>query len=936
MGGATTYMSESNLVGLYRELKDAVKNGTVPDHIIFNGELLPEVPDYASKSGLPKLLVLGDFVSDLDSACVAMKPHMSRIANLMDIAVKRNNITYVMSESDRQSIISKYTILQDVYNRKPERILDFYFSILEKVEAENEILEKTEKTANYYSHQSGSAQDEEFENDERSEMQEIWRSTTAEEKSSNEAKLATMQKKMAAHREEIREYEEIATKYLGLLRLWFEENKDMDIGAVFKKFRKYSHTDIFTYLYYDSVSSEKKEKIESMLKHQYEDASKKLAAEQAKSEKDAEKIAKLEDSVKALGNLIEKKGYDKINKLTQKVAKENANRGVSIFIKRFAGLLPGSKEFAQRATDIASSEVLKNIRDVFGRRTKLNIIMDQPSVININGLKVLVSHDPNPDSKMIKKDYANAIKHWLYTTDEKVDLAITAHSFKGFEETYPARNRSADYVHTVVLPPFVDRKALGKAYARGNRTSFVKAIGKMPVSSGFYKISHDGYTFDTEFHTSEYLKMLSEKEHHDQLRALSSNLRSLRPVTITSDMLDEKEKAQILAKLPSELSNRLLNEYLILHGIKPTDKRGIEELRHGITGELSPSHIKSSEIRGLAKELLRTESREPKELKRMNFVVITDTHIGSPGMGMPATQILDGIVNYISKSNNLKEYSLLLLGDNIEGNLRNHQNEANIEKDPLNPERFADFLEQKGYAKGSAQFVKHMNAYKAHLLDITPFQNSDSQADKLLEHIRPLLESSAQKVVAVVEVSGNHPNKTYADRSLDEATKLRRRIEDITGKKIPVRFVPGGDVGVDRVPINGKEFFIIHRMNKDTSGIVDKQGINATVFSGDKHVYRKDIVDNQFMLTSPCLQGRGTFAESIGIPVSDSLRGFTITSLYYDNEHQNPVVSNSRFVTLKELRERGCVPKDNPLISEFETKLKEVNFENKPIKAIRH
>jgi hypothetical protein len=909
LGGGTAYFSQSNMVGLYRELRKSMKNGTVPDHIIFDGEALPKIPNYITRGGRAESLMLGEFVSDMSGAVVSMRPHLGRISSMMDAAGKQDAITYVMGVSDRENVTIKYDLTVYLYNRRPDRLFDLFLTNSEKVAAERDIVRSTSNTIMH-------------------EEQRLESMAGDEKRSGMETRLVDLRKKRQMHEEIASDYNWISGRYVQLIRLWFDEHSDLDMQTVFEKFGKHSENEAFLNLYFESLSAERREETFVAVKSEFDDLNAKLEAERASKAPNAQKIEEMVERVKFLAKMLTKVGHEETEEISKTAGREQMETGSGASIFRFVNMMPGTKSLSVLAQELAMDEMQATIRDAFGRKSRVNIVSERTGTLEVNGLRALVTYDPVGYSKAVRKDNSSGVMHLINAAEQRLDLIVSGHSYKASEEALPWRNRSSDYVYSVTLPPFVDRDRLREAWNTGHKTAFVSAFGNMPVTSGFYKITHDGYGFRTEFFTSEYMRMAAGKEMQRQARMLSAKLARVKPIGISERSIDEGDRAQLASKLPSELNNRLLNILLLTNGIDPSDPEAVSELIRSANGNGAPSAI-HPEVNILSGRLARQMGYIDSKLRRMNFLVLTDTHVGSPGMGEPTTQILDGVVDYVAGLKGFGPYSLLLLGDNIEGNLRNHKYEVNMENNQSNVESFARFLESKGVRRGTKEYRAGMEEYMALMFERQAIPNPDIQAEKLISIIRPLLRSAE----LVATVSGNHVNKTHDDRSMDESIKLGMLIEAIVGEGKVLR-APGGDFGLGTYTIDGKPFFLIHRPG-NPYGLIDRTGIVATMFAGDAHVFRKNIVGNVFELTSPCLQGNNSYAESIGIGVSNSLRGITLTTLVFDEEHVHPVVSTTKLVTLKELIEKGFVKEASDRIKEFESLKRNVTGKSRRVKMKR-
>ncbi len=905
LGGGMSYFSHSNMIGLYRELRMSVGNGNVPDHIIFNGEVLPKIPSYITRGGRAESLLLGDYVNDMNDAVVSVRPHLGRISAVMNAAGKQNAITYVMSTSDNENITIKYDLTVYMYNRRPDMLFDLLLSVSDKVAAGEGIIESTMDTIKHYEEHTLA-----MEEGKRRKM---------------EDRLLNMKQKMQMHEEEVQDYAAIRDKYAQLVRLWFDEHQEMEMDEVLEKFGQHKNNDTLIDMYLESLGPERRTHTLNAVKGEFDDLNAKLEKMRAGEAPDEAAIEEMTDRIKVLAKMITRLGYEETEQVSKTAGREQLETGSGAAIFRFVNMMPGTKSLSVLAQELALSEMQARIRDAFGRRTGINIISEKTGVLEINGFKVLIAYDPVSYSKTVKKEYSQGIQHLINSSEVPINMVISGHSYKAGEEAFPWRDRSTNYVYSVVLPTFIDREKLGEAWNSGHKTPFVSAYGNMPVTSGFYRIKYDGHGYQSEFMNSEYLQIAANREMSHQTRLLATRLARMKPPAANENKVDNKDRLELASKLPSELNSRLVNALLISNGIDPANSEAVAELvKSAKSGSFG--RLKHQEIRRLAEEMHgRIDYREG-QLRRMNFVVVTDTHIGSPGMGEPTTQLLDGVVNYVQGLRNFGSYSLLLLGDNIEGNLRNHKYEVNMENDQSNVEVFARFLNEKGVAKGTPEYRRRMEEYMALMFERQAIPNIDIQAEKFITLIRPLLRDAE----LIATVSGNHVNKTHDDKSMDESIKLGMLIEALEGGEKVVR-APGGDFGLGIYSIDGKPFFLIHKPGNPYH-LVDREGITATMFAGDAHVFRKSIVGNSFELISPCLQGNNSYAESIGIGVSNSLRGITLTTLIFDEKHDQPVISATKLVTLKELVERGFVKGTSKKIKEFESLRRDISGKSKPVK----
>ena len=76
-------------------------------------------------------------------------------------------------------------------------------------------------------------------------------------------------------------------------------------------------------------------------------------------------------------------------------------------------------------------------------------------------------------------------------------------------------------------------------------------------------------------------------------------------------------------------------------------------------------------------------------------------------------------------------------------------------------------------------------------------------------------------------------------------------------------------------------------------------------------------MSNSLQLSVPALRGLLTFPNEAGFCVTDSTRGAVVVKLHYLEGNPDPVASSTRVIMIKELRDRGILPEENPRIAEF-------------------
>jgi hypothetical protein len=915
IGGGTCYFSESNMVGLYRKLKEDIKNGLVPDHLIFNGELLPKVPRWITRGGMSDSLALADNIEDLNDAAVYMKAHMSRIVNLVSNNGHRCGITYVMGESDRENIKNKYDLLIYCYKSRPKDLAGFLFNMREKIESEVEILGNQIKQLRVETDDS---------------KKKYWRS------------------KIRVQNSYVRDYKDIERGYAELVQNWVENNNEMDPEELLEKFGDYAKNPAFVKILLDGMEQERQTETLIYLERRYKSASKKLADIKRTMGKDKKQIKKAEEELKEfrlLQNKIKKMGYQKIVNFEKKIAKESSEGAMEAAIMHFANTIPGNSKQAKLSYRIAKREIKTKIKDAFGRQMHIELQENNEQIEEINGIKVMTMHKPVTDSVVVAKKI-QGLAQKVHGEEGRVDLLISAHSAKASEEIIPARNFSNEYTYSVTLPFFVDAGKLRQARNEEIKTPLTKAAGTMLPSSGAYKIVHNGYSFETTFYSSEYLKVLSDIEKDEQIAKFADNLRQVK-LTRKKLELDKTDLLQIGSRLYGDeiRDAEILNKLLVSHGISPANKKVMRELISSIENRNVNSTVQ--EVRALLKGRFLSNPAKS-ELQEINFAIISDAHIGSNGLGMSTLDLIRALQKPIIESFRGRPFIFLGLGDNIEANIKNYKDRTDLENDAANEERFYDYLVKDcKMSPDSPKFRSLMNEYKADLFDksIAP-HNYDVQAQKWAWSVLPIVNAAELSVL----VSGNHPNQTPLDQSLDESIKLKEQliakgaVAGIGIKEERIKTVPGGNFGLGEfglydgsrnissqtslkvgsdtltfydTTMGGQPFWLAHRLPRDVHKAVAELGLVGPKLGGHVHNFRKDIVNNSFQLSVPALRGLLTFPNEAGFCVTDSTRGAVVLRLHYAQGNPEPVVSSTRVIMLKELRERGIIQEENPRIAEF-------------------
>ncbi len=909
LGGGTKYFGRNNLLGIYRMFKDRISNGTEPDVIIFHGEVLPEVPKFISKQAKQRSLIITDHVENVDESVVMMKPHLSRITDLIKEKKAKTEILYVMGHSDLMNVDREYEIINSSYNYDPEHLFIMrqrYKQVLLELEKKLESLQlqikQKEEALSKFKNPKGKPQA----------LKKL------------ESDISKLKEKESQKSSERNDTGEIQNLYSELVKMWIIEGRK-DMKYLIEKLGGYLDDDLFKiiakYRREDALSlaKEYESELDSIIE--------KIESGKGKSRKSR---LRLEKKSKEIGNLLTKLSNEII---TKEKAGEEIKQDMRLEQGyRFTNNIPGTPTRSKLTQELSLKIVRSRISDVFGRRININIVSDRSTLIEKNGLKVFVSNKPSNTSHQFMKDPkkgSGSFEWALRTVGRDADLMITSGSYMGVSTYVPKHDKSPEFCYQLSSPPCVDSNRIIEAWNARLKTWFTEILskGKGTLGSGFDELEIVDNKVKHTFFSEEILKRMADNEKKYQSTVLAKIVERAGTYEQTSVPLDKKDKIQLENKLPSEITNKRRVRSL-LEGLGITNS----DLRRKLGAKIRAGEYSSEETRlqaalGFFSEQL-SQSGSRREVAKRDFVVITDVHVGSPGIGYPNELLLDASVSYI-KDKLRDGFVLCLMGDNIEGNLRDHKNEMLIDNDPANIQRFKSFISQKGMVQGSKEYKEALQKYTTWLYYKTPKQNTNAQADAFVSLVKPLLSDAA----AVVVTDGNHPNKSYIRKDITESGMLFGNIEQAVPetKRSYVKRVYGGDYGHGNVNVGDLPVLFSHRvMPESVVGGLGMEGCLAV--GGDRHVHEASIVGGKLVFTGAQMQGDSGFAQTIGIPVSESLRGFSMFSVIYDPEDPKKVLaSTDTFIHMAHLKKVGYVS-DDPLIKEFESSLRKIKVESELLK----
>lgn len=650
------------------------------------------------------------------------------------------------------------------------------------------------------------------------------------------------------------------------------------------------------------------------------------------TDRDADKLkfATLEKQSKMLADRIRKQGWGGVESV--KAAADKAIHELAEAGELYTHNLPGSKALHTLATEIALQEELAYLRTAFGRRMGIELLTNNITDQDIGfGHKIRISNNPKNTTSNYSRNILNELKQEAQMVDNQgVRFVVLGHSQVAEATVAPLRDKSEEIAHLYATSPLVDVAKLHQMWdegIRGVKTRFTETVTKGDVSSGFWEVSFDDTKILETYKTSHYLLSHADREKREQVAYLQEMLRRL-PLEPVDAEVDRIDTVQMRNKMPKDMNDALFAKLLKHNGIDPADEKTRKKLEAAI------GSLKEAKREDVQRAAERPENAEIERMlnwcadymfpydgnetmKRVSFLMINDTHIGTTGYGLPTPTLIEGLVSYWKENEDHEVPVVLFLGgDNLEANHKFIKNELNKEIELKNIKAFEERLRRS--LPDSALVKVKRDGYKAYLLDKLPIVNINEQGMRLASSLEPLIQIAD----GIILVSGQHFNKTYRERDRDEATELAGIIEHMTGKrKLPVMPMPGGDSGAGAVTIN-EDFgvFVAHKMPKRLERMALPQKV---ALGADSHVHDIKVQGDQVIAIGSASSVTNNYTTERGIPTSQSQRGFTRLTVTVAKDHDgeyNVQEAESEHISLELLKARGYVREDED-IKEFESTL---------------
>ena len=946
LGGGASYFSSENNVGLYAWLKDRVSDGRAPDHVVFHGEALPEISRFVTRAGMSKNLILQEFINDLDGAVIFIKPYLSRIAE----TIRQNNaktgqgsgITYIWGPSDIENRKREYDLIVTMFEYSPERIVDSMKSYRDKVEIDiNGSIESLMRAREKYreaillleSKAAAPGQDAKAAASLRKGIDNY------------KAEIESIDGKLFERKTELEDYKHIHEKYTALLRYWARSNQGKDIDELAHTFKDRFDSEFYELYAMEQGSSGKPPEV---VRNEVQAVLEKTRAQMEKldPENDRVEYEKLETMVKNLGNLVTKYSYEGISDAKQKASQENEVRLEREW--RFTHNIPGTPELTRIAEEISRATIIASIKDAFGRRMDVNVVTSNSESVSINGLDVVVANKPSNSSHAFTHTREQEIRGLLRGRNvSNMNIVITSRSPSSHVNISAEGTRGDSTIYHLASCPFVDPQKLKEANNGKLKTWFTNLASKTVPSSGFDELEVQNFSVKHTFHTSNELSLLAGKEMRFQARVLAKAIRTIATSRLTLDQLDggldSKDRLQLGSKLPSELRRKKIAQYsddvadgdskpevqvetkwllpraLRDLGVDINDKQSMYELAKAAE-TMDYDAITNIKVAEWLRGYIGLRSTADSMANRVNFLMLTDMHIGGPGSGYPNKRLLSSISRYVMDNYATKRvpYVLVLGGDDIEGFLGNYKYEPYIDGRPSNEYLHQRFLIREGLAPGSEEFEARMDRYKSWLVDKQPMHLSYDQASAFATLAHDLLLHAE----SIIIIPGNHLNNSFSGKELDEADMLY----DAVRSELPasmhnkVKAYSGG-IGTGTGPIELDRGLVFKAVHKGSAKNEEKlNGRNTVTLVGHHHVHDAETVDNGMVMKGLHGQGFTHFPEEIGMKPSEKLRGMSTLAVTYTED--GPLSYTDTPISLGLLESLGYIRRD-PIIEKFEKGLAE-------------
>jgi hypothetical protein len=896
LDGGYKRFPQRGLLGLSEYIKqEKEKNQFVKIRVIITGGVLGFLPGYITKGAVDSVRALQENILTINDMVVATKPHLMRIVDNVD------EVYYFAGIEDKKNINEIYSNLLYYFRRDPSSLWDTLTGLLfhefevEKIIQQTEYsrgvnkgrLEKTMKEIEEYERKlketieqisslkkEGTRKDFSKEREENLEKRkkeiQVKLQILQEKRKNYERELLNISKKTQMNNSELEDCKRL--QYLleeVLVRHYLESGKDeksveRELNEILAriKTKTFNGEEVSEKLkeianrIIERIREERKPKVSlSELERQRDQLDKKRREMEEKIKKIEEEMSKLSNSereakVKELEELKEKseKIQKELKEIAEKIKKELYSQQpkyprTSSF-EEVTGNIRGKSDVGKIIWELAEAEYLFYLRNTFGRRSNVKILLNTER--RENGIDVLFQNSFDLEGKKVKViTNLSPTGNYLFNSLKVATSSINDEDFVLFANSAPTlrltpSSSSKGYTVLVGVPPLVDPERIEEELKSNIRNKYSLQLSKkllLPsvVSIRFYDNGRIGFVVLKE----PFLFSLANKRIEEEAKYLESI-----NVSYSGEKIEDRvEKLHILNKLPSELSE---TELSMLQNPK----------------ELLAKY--SSNVKG--------------DLREVEYYLIADAHVGgAPVIDLTkysSEELLFGAGRIVSediKRSDATTKVLVFLGDMIEG-LEYGITESQI------PELFGEFGRWLENKKISQETKEKAKLYFGYLIQKRMERLKYGPIGNIVEPFSEVFVNTDKVVI----VSGNHQPKISNGKKTTEADLIYEyAINNIGVEPIKMIKAPGEAFGGIQLEVNLGE-------NKENVLFVHKYYLRNVsrdpskhVFSGHFHEFLTLFTKEGWLIQSGALASANAYVLQQGVPHSEQLRGFSEVKVSY-------------------------------------------------------
>ncbi|MHB1829879.1 MAG: hypothetical protein ACYCO0_00625 [Candidatus Micrarchaeaceae archaeon] len=875
INGGKRYMDVDGLIGLAHMLREMPENKK-PNMFVIDGGILPEIPTKGGPRNEDKQRVLIDGVENLSGAAAVIEPHMERLFSSLSPAT---GIVYVMGASDQNNIENIRNYYNSLYSSAKATIKKngesniFAFSkkeIESGIKSLGEMLRGMKEGIRLLEEQLASASGQ----DEKDRISIDIKKTKANLKLSRERLLELEEKRaLLGKLEELIKTEVSPDDWQKLI-----DSTNRQLAAITTKRGKLNR-----------VKSGKE-------------------TEEQKSKR-KEKDMQLLKEAKILSNKLKQLQHRLKESIERNVTDDrNARMGD---IHRFTGRIPVPKGVNDIIDKIVRIEYMTHVKDAFGRKRDITIQEEAIDIykksIGSFGFSVILadsmslqasssSYRRSSNAELPRSVYKYLENSGKSIDVESADLAVTiggGHGFSSFT-IEPLKDQSKILNVVAGQGPFLNVAEATALANRGIKTreTVGSQQGILTSSASIIEVGSDG--------SVSHITIMPG---------------ALRDARIESD---REEAGALAAKIA-----------MVKEGKGITIGAEDPGLSKAIFDAFRPSEVPINYIAFADENRLRSlvpyvDAEAPQAPKKVCITDFGDTHVGGYG----DIELLKAAVADALKR---RPDIIILNGDLLEGNLKNHKFEARPENEYGIIDGFKAYLAGKGL--GELDMLRIVEDRRAKQ-DMNMIINIDAQSKVFMDIMAPLIIDGLERGAEIYIDNGNHYTGTVEDSQHDEATVLDGAVKLLgmgMGDRLPegweshIRTVRGGKYTADTFNIDGMNVEVRHALAARPEGMIAAEGRKMSDSAAIFHAHYHNpnyVYDGQVFVEGLAMQDTGPHERTIGIPLGygDKIKGYVV----YTMEERDGKILRDTFAPM--LRDQLVRSDGNALWKEFLSERKSVRL----------